>query len=138
MSSSQRRFLNSLDPVTDWAEISIFYKERFRKPVPYWLDEGRAPNVELIRYYREADTVLPACRAVLALGLSQGQSALEITKAQDLLTLFHNGVEALLEMPTKAPKKQFRDKLKEMYFEAWEILDKQIEQGLRLKDFYQF
>ena len=134
MSNKQRKLIDSID-LTDGAEIVIFYRH-IGKQIPPWIEKGQAGNIDLIKKWRESEVLLGACRAVIALGVAQGESAEQIAKAQDLLDRFQQAVIAVLDMPKRAPK--HRDLVLDLYTQAWAILDEQINNGVRLKDYYVF
>jgi hypothetical protein len=132
MSSSQRRLLESMDLV-EGGEIVRFYRH-IGKQVPPWLDKGQAGNIDLAKKYLQTDVLLRACGSVIILGIVEGEAAKEISKAVALLKRFQEAVTAIFDMDTKSQK--HRDLVLGLYSDAWIILDRQIENGLRLKDYY--
>lgn len=134
MSNKQRKIIDSID-LTEGGELVQFYRH-IGKQIPPWIEKGQAGNIELVKKWRESEVLIGACRAVIALGVVEGESAEQIAKAEELLDRFQQAVIAVLDMPKRAPK--HRDLVLNLYNQAWEILEEQIDNGVRLKDYYRF
>jgi hypothetical protein len=126
MSEKQRKIIEQFDPLGRDGELTRFYRHIGKTPPPW---DIKRHDLELLEMHMEATAFVKAVEAQ--------ESLLDIPEVREAVELFNRActaVELTYEAPKNAPK--HRDKIKELFAQAQEVLEPLYAQGFKLDTSY--